>query len=576
MFFCVNNLVVKYYFPSSSGVSVYSDGQVTTAIIDNHGRKRVGSAKTKNKIIFWNFFLLRGLQYFFCGLIAQFNAFVLTEKMHTDLSEDKLLKKVSEKLNIATRYVQLITASICGLIIGFLVFDLLPTYLAGLIYEEGGVVQGLIIGLIKVAMIFITFLFLRFMPFMQGLYKFNGGCNQIINSGEKSTQISKFSPHYSLNYLNFLVFSLLLSTFVIHLTSISVNFYMNAIYNFLILLGCISISYEILWAISVTKQRWLKDFVILTSFLVAIKPNLSQEEIVRTTLIENTSFKGMEEVEQDKIPMSALLAEMQTRLVQADRYEKSDVDWIIATVLNKNRAEVKLVRAVSPKEYREIMRATERRAKGEPLSSIFGFVDFYGLRIEINKKVLSPRMETELLVEEVIKQAKNFKKPEICDLCTGSGAIAIALAKNVEGKICGIDISKSALQVAELNVKKQEAKVELIESNLFDNLKKNKKFDIIVSNPPYIPSKEIEKLAVEVRKFDPRLALDGGDDGLDFYRKIVLASVTRLNRQGYLYFEVGKGQADKVRKLMKESGFIDTKIIKDYNGIERIVYGKIG
>ncbi len=576
MFFCGNNLSMKYYFPSSSGASVYNDGQITTAIIDNNGRKRVGIEKTKNKIIFWNIFLLRGLQYFFCGMVAQINAFVLTDKLHTDLGEEKLLNKVAEKLNIATRYVQLITASLLGLIIGFLGFDLLPSYLSNLIFEDNGVVQGLIIALIKIAFIFIIFLFLRFLPFMQGLYKFNGGCNQIVNSGEKSTQISKFSPHYALNYLNFLIFSLLLSTFVIHLSNISVNFYMNAIYNFLILLGCISISYEILWAISVTKQKWLKDFVLFTSFLVSVRPSISQEEIVRTTLIENTSFKGLEEVKDDNLPMSALLAEMQTKLVYADRYEKSDVEWIIATVLNMNRAEIKLVRSVSQKQYREIMRATERRAKGEPLSSIFGYVDFYGIKIDINKKVLSPRMETEILVDEVIKQAKNFKKPEICDLCTGSGAIAIALAKNIDGKICAIDVSKSALQVAESNVKKQEVRVELIESNLFEKLKRNRKFDIIVSNPPYIPSKDIEKLSVEVRKFDPRLALDGGDDGLDFYRKIILASVTRINKNGYLYFEVGKGQAERVRKLMKESGFIDTKVIKDYNGIERIVYGKIG
>ena len=244
-------------------------------------------------------------------------------------------------------------------------------------------------------------------------------------------------------------------------------------------------------------------------------------------------------------------------------------------MLGKNRAEVKLVSAVSDKQYADIIRATDRRAKGESVDNIFGFTEFYGLTFDVNKKVLTPRMETELLVEQVIKAAEKYKKCTILDVGTGSGAIAISVAKNCDAHVTAVDISTQALATAETNAKKNGVKVEFVHSNLFDNLKRKRKFDIIVSNPPYIPSAEIEKLDKNVRECDPILALDGGEDGLDFYRSIITQAPDRLNSKGQIFFEVGKGQASSVKKLLKENGFEQIRTIKDYNKIERIVSGTI-
>ena len=125
------------------------------------------------------------------------------------------------------------------------------------------------------------------------------------------------------------------------------------------------------------------------------------------------------------------------------------------------------------------------------------------------------------------------------------------------------------------NALKNEAKVDFSQSDLTKGLKKNRKYDIIVSNPPYIKSEDIDKLDVEVKKYDPKLALDGGDDGLDFYRRIVQEAPSKLTKKGWLYFEVGKGQAEDVCVLMQENGFDNVQTIKDYNKIERVVYGRI-
>ena len=230
---------------------------------------------------------------------------------------------------------------------------------------------------------------------------------------------------------------------------------------------------------------------------------------------------------------------------------------------------------MTDKQYEEIIKATERRAKGESLDNIFGWTEFYGLRIEVNKKVLTPRMETEILVENVLKAQKNYKKPTILDLGTGSGAIAIAIAKNCDAQVTAVDISKAALATAESNAKKNNANIEFLHSNLFEGLKRKRKFDIIVSNPPYIPTADLPKLDKNVRECDPTLALDGGEDGFDFYREITQLAAARLHDGGMLFYEVGKGQAGDVRKILRENGFEEIKTIKDYNKIERIVCGKI-
>ena len=200
-------------------------------------------------------------------------------------------------------------------------------------------------------------------------------------------------------------------------------------------------------------------------------------------------------------------------------------------------------------------------------------MDFY-----VNENVLIPRPDTEILVEEVIKLANKIKNPKILDLCTGSGAIAISIAKYVEtASVYAIDISQKALEVAKINSKNNQVtdRVKFIESNLFENVP-NIKFDIIVSNPPYIRKSVIETLDEEVKK-EPVIALDGGIDGLDFYRKITSQTYEFLKYNGYLCFEIGFDQKiDVIEIIENEDKYVNTYSKKDLYGNDRIIITKLG
>ena len=233
---------------------------------------------------------------------------------------------------------------------------------------------------------------------------------------------------------------------------------------------------------------------------------------------------------------------------------------------------------ITKKQQWEYFVNIEKLSQGIPLQHITHLQEFMKMDFYVDENVLIPRPDTEILVEEVIKLTHKFKHPQILDLCTGSGAIGISVAKYVKNaKVYATDISEKALEVAKVNAKNigVEEQIEFIKSDLFQNIK-NHKFDIIVSNPPYIKNADIDYLSEEVQK-EPKLALDGGSDGLDFYRKIAKQAIEYLKLGSYLCLEIGYDQKiDVIEIIENENKYRDTYSKKDLYGNDRIVITRVG
>lgn len=265
-----------------------------------------------------------------------------------------------------------------------------------------------------------------------------------------------------------------------------------------------------------------------------------------------------------------------SRLEEADVAEAAlDARILLEHVCGTSRNDLLVHgdREVAEAQIDQYIECISRRQSREPLQHITGVQDFMGLEFAVNEHVLIPRQDTEILVEEVMKD--EFDGSRILDMCTGSGCILISLLHYSNWcKGVGVDISSAALAVAKENANKllpEEKRPVFVESNLFEAVEGT--FDIIVSNPPYIRTKVIETLMPEVKDFEPMQALDGYEDGLYFYRRIVEEAGGYLNKDGRLYFEIGHDQGIEVSELMKSAGYEQVRVIKDYAGLDRVVCG---
>ena len=285
-------------------------------------------------------------------------------------------------------------------------------------------------------------------------------------------------------------------------------------------------------------------------------------------------------------------------ILEADLDARLLLEYVCGT--NRNDLLVHGDRTVLEDDFSCYQKLIEKRKKRVPLQYLTGEQEFMGLSFLVNEQVLIPRQDTEILVEEVLKELHDGMT--ILDMCTGSGCILLSLLRySNECKGVGVDISRRALEIAVENTKRlfsekvldtenmeimevkdgsffvdcnqvlKQKDIAFVESNLFEKI--TGKFDILVSNPPYIRTEVISSLMPEVREYEPIQALDGREDGLFFYRKIVEESKKYLMGGGRLYFEIGYDQAKEVSSLMEKAGFLKVTVVKDLGGLDRVVYG---
>jgi len=257
-----------------------------------------------------------------------------------------------------------------------------------------------------------------------------------------------------------------------------------------------------------------------------------------------------------------------------------DAELLLARVLGVDRVKlfVDFARVLEPRELAAYRDLIQRRRKAEPVAYILGTREFHGLPLRVDRRVLVPRPDTETLVEVALDRTAAFHlQGRALDVCTGSGCVALAFAKRrPTWSVTGSDVSEDALAVARENAERVGASVRFVSSDLDTAFPSDARFDVITANPPYIPTGELAALPPDIRDHEPRLALDGGSDGLDVIRRVVQMGAARLAPGGILAVEVHYDQAVRVAALCAEAGFCDVDRRKDYGGIERVVSGRQG
>ncbi len=247
--------------------------------------------------------------------------------------------------------------------------------------------------------------------------------------------------------------------------------------------------------------------------------------------------------------------------------ETEDADFIIAEVLGVKRTDLVLIEEVGEDKEKEIVEKCELRKNNVPVDKIFNKAYFYGLEFKVNNNVLSPRPESEMLVESALKYIHENNYKSVLDLCTGSGCLAISIKKNAGVDVTASDVSTKALTVAQENAKKLSAEINFVHSNMFEKIENS--FDLIVTNPPYIDSDEIKQLDEEVKNNDPHLALDGGELGLKYYNIIHDNLRKHLNDNGMIIMEIGEDQKELLISLFNDFNLVES--LTDLAGNDRVL-----
>lgn len=260
-----------------------------------------------------------------------------------------------------------------------------------------------------------------------------------------------------------------------------------------------------------------------------------------------------------------------------------ETQMMIAKVIEKDRLYImlNLEEDIDESKVEIIKTMIDKRKNSYPLQYILGEREFWGMDFKVSEGVLIPRQDTEILIEETLKKLKDNKHKSNLkgfEIGVGSGIISITLLKEIETlTMIGVDINDKAIELTKANALKHEVSDRLciLNSNLFEKINKENQFDFIISNPPYIETKVIDSLQEDIKQHEPKLALDGGEDGLDFYRAIIEQSKSYISPEGFIAFEIGYNQAEAVEKIFVENGYPNVTIAKDLAGFDRVVIGMI-
>ncbi len=567
---------------------------------------------------------IRGVFNFFFSLVDGMRALLRSSEVavtEEDEAPSKFSAWVEEKWKISVSDIVTTIATFLGIVIAVGLFVFLPNYFTRLIDEavrgsglaagaplpevknwgHGGIYYNLIEGAFRLVIFILYILFTLIFKSLRETYMYHGAEHKTINcyeygkplTKENVKECSRLHDRCGTTFIFIvLLVSILMFAFVGwlivgvgHLDRLITNNVLLSFVMVLIKLCFLPIvagfSYEVLKLLSLSQSPLLLPLKAPGYLMQLLTTREPTEDMIECAI---EAFEKVAEMDEDpespeKIfateeKLSRLLA-MMKKGFRDKEIEESDAEWIVALTLNIPRSSLSEERIVKQEECKRILDIYESRLTGRPLWYIFGNTDFYGYRIKVDERVLIPRPETEILVREAVASLRDGDS--MLDLCTGSGAIAVAVAcESAKDKMISVtatDISEEALEVARDNARFNKANINFIKTDLFDGVRG--RFNVITANPPYIKREEIAQLQREVRDFEPRIALDGGVDGLDYYRKIAQKVNRYIARGGMLILECGENQAQDIIKIFNTVSRCDyAMVVRDLSGVERVI--KIG
>ncbi len=590
------------------GVMMRGKSGMATVVRDDNGdiqmeAKRITPPEKRSK--WMRLVFVRGVVNFITSLVSGMQALLRSSEAAFTEEEEappKLNKWVAEKWKISVSDIFTTISIFLGVAIALVLFLFLPYYFTELISGATGGVDGaiggkgsiyynLIEGGFRIVIFILYILFTLCFKSLRETYQYHGAEHKTINCYEYGMpltveNVKKCSRMHDRCGTTFLFIVMFISILLFALmgwaigdriqTGVkAVDFLIVFLIKLCLLPFVAGVSYEVLKLLAKVQSPLvlpLKAPGYLLQKLTTREPDDGMIECAidafEKVLDMDENPKSPEKIFVTETKLSKLL-EMMKRHFKESGIDASDAEWILSLTLNVPRSALGEERVVSRKECAKIVSLYEERLTGRPLWYIFGNTNFFGYTINVDERVLIPRPETELLVEQALASVQDGDK--VLELCTGSGAIAVALAceaaKDKSISVLATDISEDALEVARLNVRLNKANVTVEKSDLFENV--HGKFNMILCNPPYVRTGEIEGLQREVRDFEPRLALDGGEDGLWFYRRIAEKVQKYLVHGGMLILECGENQAQDVLKIFTERDY--AIVIKDHSGVDRFV-----
>lgn len=556
------------------GVMMRGKSSVAMAVRSPDGELELRTERLKKPSVARKIPLVRGVIVFVDSLLVGMRA--LLKSAEVSSPEDETPSKASTAI-----------AVIFGVILALGLFVAAPWFVGWSIknwaHYDNIAVVSVVEGCTRLVIFILYLALVRLMPDIKRTFMYHGAEHRTINCYEKGLpltveNVQSCSTKHNRCGTTFLFFVVVLAilfyallnwifTLFTGLEFLFGNFFFTLAVRLLLLPVIAGLSYELLRGLAMLPDNKFTDIIrapglALQKLSTAIPDDGMAECAIAAfnAVLELDADANKETIDFYERDFAKERARLAARLPD----DPQDADWIYCELLDKKRAELASVKRVKTGIVKQADGYADRLLGGEPLDYILGNSDFCGIRIKVDERVLIPRFETELLAAEAVKELTGKPDAAALDMCTGSGCIAAYIARNTAARVTAADISDDALDVARENLKGLGATV--VKSDMFGAIEGE--FDVITANPPYIKTFDIDGLAPQVTA-QPRLALDGGEDGLRFYRLIAEQAKKHIKKGGVLMTEIGFDQADAVTELF--AGLGECRVIKDLDGKDRIV-----